>query len=236
MFPPKKSNVVMVFDVETSGLLPKDVKQNKQAINKFPYILQLSYTIYDIEKQKCVKTFDTFIDVPKRVEISPQITELTSITREKCNTGMSILSALRSFYNDFVVCDQIIAHNLRFDKQMILVELTRNYDIITKSMPSIFTLFNAKYMEKYTIETYCTMKHGIKLCNIQVESKDGSGKTYTKWPKLNELYTHLFSTDAPDNLHNSLIDTLVCLRCYLNMRHNIQINERKFSKMLSQVK
>ena len=148
MFPPKKSNVVMVFDVETSGLLPKDVKQNKQTINKFPYILQLSYTIYDIEKQKCIKTFDTFIDVPKRVEISPQITELTSITREKCNTGMSILSALRSFYNDFVVCDQIIAHNLRFDKQMILVELTRNYDIITKSLPSIFTLFNAKYMEK----------------------------------------------------------------------------------------
>ena len=220
----------MVFDVETNGLLPKDVTQSKQTIEKFPYILQLSYIIYDTKNNTCVKTFDSFINVPRRVEISEKITELTSINREKCNKGMNILSALTSFHSDFIRCDKIIAHNIRFDKQMMLVELTRNSDIITKTIPSLFTIFNKRYMDSYEIETYCTMTNGIKICNIQVESK--TGKTYKKWPKLNELYTYLFEKDAPENLHNSLVDTMVCLRCYLNMNNNIRINERKFTKML----
>ena len=235
MFPKKKTNNIMVFDVETNGLLPKDkIGATKQTIHLFPYILQLSYTIYNIEKQKCIKTFDAYINIPKRIEISNQITELTGITREKCDKGMNILSALRAFHSDFIMCDEIIAHNMRFDKQMILVELTRNFDSIQASMPSIFTTFNSKYMERYEVETYCTMMNGIHMCNIQVEGKEG--KTYKKWPKLNELYSHLFKAPAPDNLHNSLVDTVVCLRCYLKMKANIDMRDRSFTKLLSLMK
>lgn len=234
MFPMKKTNTIMVFDVETSGLLPKNITQTKQNIEQFPYILQLSYIIYDIKNNRCIKTFDSFINVPQRIVISEVITDLTGITREKCDTGMNILSALRSFHNDFVMCDKIIAHNIRFDKQMILVEMMRNSDIISKTVPSIFTIFNKRYMENYQIETYCTMTNGINVCNIQVESKTG-GKPYKKWPKLDELYSYLFKMEAPDNLHNSLVDTMVCLRCYLNMNDNIKINERKFTRMLQSV-
>lgn len=235
MFPKKKTNNVMVFDVETNGLLPKDkISAVKQNIHLFPYILQLSYTIYNIEKQKCVKTFDAYIKIPKRIEISNLITELTGITREKCENGMNILSALRAFHSDFIMCDEIIAHNIRFDKQMILVELTRNFDSIQGSMPSILTTFSSKYMEHYDVETYCTMMNGINTCNIKVEGKEG--RRYKKWPKLNELYTHLFETTAPDNLHNSLVDTIVCLRCYLKMKRNINMRDRSFTKLLSLMK
>jgi hypothetical protein len=44
-------------------------------------------------------------------------------------------------------------------------------------------------------------------------------KKYKKWPKLVELYFALFD-ENPDGLHNSMMDVLVCLRCYLKMRHN----------------
>ena len=40
-----------------------------------------------------------------------------------------------------------------------------------------------------------------------------------KWPKLCELYGKLFDGATVDGLHNSMIDVLACLRCYLKMRH-----------------
>ena len=51
-------------------------------------------------------------------------------------------------------------------------------------------------------------------------------------PKLVELYQELFR-GTPANLHNSLVDTLVCMRCYLKMRHGIDIDEGDFAKMLA---
>jgi hypothetical protein len=45
---------------------------------------------------------------------------------------------------------------------------------------------------------------------------------------LSETYEHLFS-QTPRNLHNSMMDTLVCLRCYLKMRHGLDIHNSKFS-------
>jgi hypothetical protein len=45
-------------------------------------------------------------------------------------------------------------------------------------------------------------------------------KKYKKWPKLSELYFAMFH-ENPDGLHNSMMDVLVCLRCYLKMRHRL---------------
>ena len=43
---------------------------------------------------------------------------------------------------------------------------------------------------------------------------------YKKKPKLIELYKHLFNNKEVDGLHNSMMDVLVCLQCYLKMRHD----------------
>ena len=45
-----------------------------------------------------------------------------------------------------------------------------------------------------------------------------------KYPKLMELHKHLFNT-IPDGLHNSMVDVLVCLRCYGKIKHNVDFNE-----------
>ena len=88
----KPANKILVFDVETSGLLPKDVKMTTHTINEYPHILQFSYLLYDIKKNKIIKKSDNYIDVDSTVHISPKITELTGITREKCKKG--IINAL----------------------------------------------------------------------------------------------------------------------------------------------
>ena len=62
------------------------------------------------------------------------------------------------------------------------------------------------------------MKEGKKFTNLMRQSKFHSG-TYQKPPKLIELHEELFNT-IPGNLHNSLIDVLVCFRCFHKMAYD----------------
>jgi hypothetical protein len=54
-----------------------------------------------------------------------------------------------------------------------------------------------------------------------------SPRKYKKFPKLSELYNHLFGY-VPENLHNALVDTIVCLRCFLKIRCAYHLSSRKF--------
>jgi hypothetical protein len=60
------------------------------------------------------------------------------------------------------------------------------------------------------------------LCNIKAVNV--SGKEYTKFPTLSELHKELFQT-IPVNLHNSLNDVVVCLRCYYMLEKKEDILE-----------
>jgi hypothetical protein len=55
-----------------------------------------------------------------------------------------------------------------------------------------------------------------------------------KFPRLNELYTKLFETDPPGNLHNSIIDVIVCLRCFLKVRGATEMTEKYFQRLVGQ--
>ena len=83
-------------------------------------------------------------------------------------------------------CDVLIGHNVEFDTKMLEVECMRN------SIP-------------YSIQKpiVCTMKSTTKMCNLP----------NMKWPTLNELHRTLFDTSVI-HLHNSIVDVIVCLRCY----------------------
>ena len=78
---------------------------------------------------------------------------------------------------------------------------------------------------------YCTMKESIDLCNIQMISK--FGKEYKKFPKLSELHEKLFGI-IPKNLHNSLIDILITLRCFMKLKYNrdIALESKKYKNMI----
>jgi len=65
------------------------------------------------------------------------------------------------------------------------------------------------------VERYCTMKNGTDICAIKVD-----GRVSKKWPRLSELHQKLFD-EVPIGLHNSLVDVMACLKCYLKMRHGL---------------
>jgi hypothetical protein len=66
------------------------------------------------------------------------------------------------------------------------------------------------------------LQESIDLCAIKAVTK--LGKEYNKFPKLIELHQKLFQT-MPNNLHNSLTDILVTLRCYMMMTGKVDLNE-----------
>ncbi len=59
------------------------------------------------------------------------------------------------------------------------------------------------------------MQESIDLCAIKRLNR--SGEEYNKFPTLSELHEKLFGT-TPKNLHNSLIDILITLRCFMQLK------------------
>jgi len=204
---------ILIFDTETSGLIPK----HTVPLDEQPYVLQLSYIVYDVDANEIVKVADFIIRPPEHVVIQPIITEITGITRKICDSsGVSIDVALCAFNEDYARCDMVVAHNIEFDSEMIRIEVMRNSELETTGCPLIKTLFPLDNPKP----TYCTMIHGRGLCNIQRTA--ASGRIWIKPPRLEELYERLFG-EKPTNLHNALVDTYVCLRCFVKMRFGREV-------------
>jgi DNA polymerase III alpha subunit (gram-positive type) len=207
------SRCVLVFDTETTGLINKSLLPLQyKDLALHPYITQLSAILYDVDNQKVKKVFNTYVKIPDHVEIPEIVQQLTGITREKCDSGMEIQDALAAFYKLYLKCDAIVAHNMWFDSKMIRIECMRN------RFPEMRDIFYENVSEK-TIS--CTMMEGMKYCGLN------------RFVKLSVLYELLFKEDANQfELHNSLVDTMVCLRCYLKIFCEKEISDDKFAAMI----
>ncbi len=211
---------ILVFDTETNGLLPNyDKKTQNPIIKEYPYILQLSYVLYNIETGIIEQTYNNYIKIAEDVIISEKITEITGIKKETCALkGVPIEHALFDFYNAYMFADRIVAHNISFDKRMIETEIFRNRERLRRIPESCF-LFNEMFNGIHDIDTYCSMLKTKQFCNIKLNGMYGQ---YNKSPKLVELHDKLFGF-TPVNLHDAMVDTITCLKCYLKHEHDITL-------------
>jgi len=217
---------ILVFDTETTGL-PETKLMNQDCLDKWPHIVQFSYIIYDTEKKSLLENDvkDFIIKIPLYVKISDYSIQLHGITNEiSWNTGYNVKEVFQEFFYDITTVDQIVGHNISFDLNMVRVELLRliyfnNGELSTKFMNNMYKkfLYNLNNLKNIT----CTLQDSIELCNIIAVTK--TGKTYQKFPKLVELHKKLFDSE-PSNLHNSLNDVLITLRCYMKMKYDTDIS------------
>ena len=208
----------LVFDTETTGL-PKSKIISPTTLDLWPHIVQFSYIIFDSETNRIVKIKDCIIRVPDSVTISEENSNIHGITNEISLTrGVSLQPVIEEFFEDINIVDHIVGHNVSFDINMVKVELNRlllDRDEVVK-FHKYLTVLN----ESNNI--YCTMQESIEFCAI--EMKDKFGRPYKKFPKLIELYKKMFNV-TPNNLHNSLNDVIVCLRCFMKLKYNVDIVE-----------
>jgi len=220
---------ILVFDVETTGLIPKKdpITKEQCPIEKMPYIIQLSFVIYSMVEHRVIKYYSSYIKLENMDLLTDEITNLTGITKTDCiERGDHINKAILELWNAYKNhADIIVSHNMFFDKSMVRTEIKRNTEALEQIAPGISNMF----YEKETPELLCTMMYSIHICNIWKESSNG--KMFKKFPKLIELYTQLFD-EKPENLHNSLVDSVATLRCFLKIKLNYNMHNAKYRHIM----
>ena len=195
----------------------------------FPHVVQFSYVLYDRRQNKIIKMFNELVRLEEGVVITPGSQEIHHISLEQTqgqhsdgSYNPSIAEVIDEFMGDFYKADIVIAHNMRFDRNIVLSEMHRLCNRFKNSSSYKFRF--EKYMSDYysNKKEYCTCDYGGDECKIQAISK--VGKPYYKMPKLNVLFQHLFNYELDTRkLHNALIDVIVCFCCFYKLRYGINI-------------
>jgi len=209
----------LVFDTETTGL-PKSKYAKPEETYLFPYVVQLSWMVFDSGTNKIETVKDKIIRLPDNIRIPPKATEIHGITQEKMlEEGEPIKRVLKSFMRDVSSCTYLVGHNIHFDERMVEVECIRN---------------ECKRLSDFRKISFCTMLHGQNVCRIN-KVNWFTGKMEYKYPKLIELHKHLFNS-TPINLHNSLIDVIVCFRCFYKLSYDTDpmLTNPQFSRQCKQ--
>ena len=204
---------VLAFDTETTGL-PESYNASVTDSSKWPYIIQLSFIVFDTEEKEILDYSDRIIRLPSTITIPPESSAIHQITRERSEReGISISDALCEFSEAIKSVDLIVAHNLSFDKKIMLVELNRH------RMNNCFIRPNGNGNGVW-VKEYCTMQNTIDICKMPNPNKKYAEQY--KWPRLNELHKHLFGSE-PKGTHNAIADVMICLRSYvyLNCQYDI---------------
>lgn len=186
---------VLVFDTETTGLPPSKTPTADDS-DQWPYIVQLSYLLFDTDSNKITVQHDVILRVPVEIENS----HIHRITTGLSKNGFDFKPTFEIFMVCVEACDVIVGHNVLFDVNMMRAECLRHQ-----------LTFNPRK------EFYCTMKRSIHVCNL-LNTTTGR----LKYPKLSELHETLFGY-TPKNLHNSLVDVMVCFRCYYHLKYDKDI-------------
>jgi DNA polymerase-3 subunit epsilon len=202
---------VLVFDTETTGL-PVDQNAPISDSAKWPYIIQLSFMVFDTTTKEILEYSDRIIQLDPSVEVSAGSIAIHQITPERSqNEGIPIKLALAHLADNMSEADIIVGHNILFDKRMLMVELNRN------------KMKSCLYRNGLPIPEYCTMKRTTEVCKLPAINKI-TGEIYKnfKYPTLTELHTYLFCR-KPRGTHNAIADVMICLRCYVMLNYQYDI-------------
>ena len=115
---------ILVFDTETTGLPEKGASIYDKS--KWPYIVQLSYILYDLSSNSALIK-DNYIAIDGSIVISQESYDIHHISREILDVqGINIVESLKGFNECLKVCDIVVGHNISFDKRLIFVECFRH--------------------------------------------------------------------------------------------------------------
>lgn len=201
---------ILVIDCETNGL-PLDWGKPAKEVDNWPRIIQYAWELFD-ETGKTIKQASYLIKpngwvIPDKEHFMAQghsepeaIKQAKFWTDHGYETGINDLigepieKVLTEWVEDYNQADLLLAHNLNFDKSVVSAELIR-----------------AGIRVKGNIPGFCTKLEGEEICKLPSQYP---GKY--KWPRLEELYRHLFGKDF-EGAHDALCDIIACKECYLEI-------------------
>jgi len=180
----------LIFDTETTGL-PRDkhMPANLEAKN-WPDLVSLSWKVY--EDGTCTSTH-SFVIKPEGWTIPQEATRIHGISHDTAMGGVPLRTAMDAFCKDLARCSVIIAHNLSFDKQVVLNALRWRLQQRTVAWSPLADI--------------CTGILSTNELKLQFSGRNTSGSY--KMPSLKELYKATLQKEDPPGAHDSLRDVVV---------------------------
>ena len=207
--------------VEQGKLGEKNKYKNtasRPLIERFPNIIQFSYVLYDLDTHE-YSMYNKYVDDLHENVVFP-INENTHETikgalkkrEEAMNEENKPLMANRlqiiTDFFDMLRANEgitLVGHNVAFDYRMMLAEI---YRLSLDPKNEIEYTSYAKTLEGFT--RFCTCQNTLPAKILGV---DNSPKAFVK---LMDLHEKLFGY-VPKDLHDSLTDSIVTLRCYYRL-------------------
>lgn len=183
---------ILFFDTETSGLPIKGLPFDHPAQ---PKIVQLA-AILTQDTGEEISSFNVIID--NGVDIPTAASQIHGITTDMALwLGIKPKAAAYLFNRYLDVADLIVAHNIKFDLQMLELQ-----GIVG------FPLKHSKF---------CTMDATRDICQLPpTEKMVAAGFGGYKAPKMSEAYAHFFGKEF-DNAHNAMADVTACKEVFFKL-------------------
>ena len=105
------NNLIMILDTETTGL-PKNRSSSIYNTNEWPYVLQLSFIIFNKNSLQIDFSYNKIIKVDDEIIIPQESTNIHGINRQMSNSGINILDALTTLNKYINEVSSIIGHNV----------------------------------------------------------------------------------------------------------------------------
>jgi len=192
---------VIFLDTETNGL-PQNRYAPYTATEMWPHVIQISWQLVDTNTWNVIKEEDHFLK--PRAAWNTDAERIHQIPESIATKfGKEPLEVFRKLHADLLTCNAVIAHNMAFDKTVIMSELQRLH--VNKT----YDINPVQFWNK--LNEVCTMVKTKQYCGLKF--KDGKD---LKFPRLNELYLKLFGNEydiSGANLHNAKHDVGCLVMC-----------------------
>lgn len=195
----------LIFDTETTTFPSKDLLANHPNQAR---IVQLAWILLD-EKFKERACFNSLIKLPVGVKISEGARNAHGISEEDCaRYGCPMETAYHGWFNANACCQTRVAHNIKFDSQLIDIE-SKNLFLPSENNPPR--------------QEFCTMEAMTPLCKLPfANGKRAWGGQKYKWPTLQEAHMFCFGNQF-DGAHDALADVRATARIYRWLKEREQI-------------
>ncbi|PKL75448.1 MAG: 3'-5' exonuclease [Candidatus Melainabacteria bacterium HGW-Melainabacteria-1] len=190
----------LFFDTETNGL-PADYQAPIEAVDNWPRVLQLAWTLTDSEG-KPIESVSLLINPAGAFPLDPFAARVHGLTDERLVHGVSIAFALNQFMVAVMRANVLVAHNFDFDCRVMAAEFYRTASFMN-------SLASNGVLRLTSLPSICTMQESTEFCAIPSPYRQDE----YKWPKLAELHQILF--DEPiAGAHDAGHDVAAMMRCF----------------------
>jgi len=189
----------LFFDTETSDLINFKARDSDSSQ---PWVCQLAARLTD-ELGNPINTFSVLIK-SDGLPMSKEAEDVHHISIKKTdNFGFKKNTVLHMFLNLLIDADNLVAHNLSFDRRLLRILA---YRICTDAVEDYDYALSR-------VNSICTMLSTTEFCKLPFPS----GRRGYKWPKLEELYRILFNEEL-SGAHDALTDVDATIRCFFELK------------------